>query len=74
MEILSLIGSGRPKDTLHFFDPECKTHNSYTPDGMNELTDAMIVIQKQAYEGILKESKADFMLVNQAGSIVKGNN
>ena len=30
---------------------------------MNELTDAMITVQKQASEGILKGSKADFKLV-----------
>ena len=63
VEVLSLIGSGKPKDALRFFDPECKTHNPYTPGGMNELTDAMIAVQKQAAEGILKGSKADFKLV-----------
>src|SRR5665647_123079 len=29
VEVLSLIGSGKPKDALLFFDPECKTHNPY---------------------------------------------
>ena len=62
-KIFILIGSRRPKDALHFFEPECKTHTSCTPDGMNELNDAIIVIQKQSIEGILKESKADFMFV-----------
>lgn len=38
VEVLSLIGSGKPKEALRFFDPECKTHNPYTPGGMNELT------------------------------------
>ena len=66
VEVLSLIGSGKPKDALRFFDPECKTHNPYTPGGMIELTDAMITVQKQASEGILKGSKADFKLaINQ---------
>jgi predicted SnoaL-like aldol condensation-catalyzing enzyme len=62
VEVLSLIGSGKPKDALLFFDPECKTHNPYTPGGMKELTDAMIAVQKQASEGILKGSIADFKL------------
>ena len=63
VEFLSLIGSGKPKDGLLFFDPECKTHNPYTAGGMEELTDAMIAVQKQAAEGIIKGSKADFKLI-----------
>ena len=62
VEFLSLIGQGRPKDGLLFFDPDCKTHNPYTAGGMNELTDAMIAVQKQGAEGIMKGSKADFKL------------
>jgi hypothetical protein len=34
-EVLSLIGSGKPKEALRLFDPECKTHNPYNPGGMN---------------------------------------
>jgi len=30
---------------------------------MNELTDAMIAVQKQSAEGIIKGSKADFKLI-----------
>ena len=63
VEIFNLIGLGKPKDILHFFDPECKTHNPYIPGGMNELTDAMIAVQKQTSEGIIKGSKANFKLV-----------
>ena len=63
VEVLSLIGAGKPKESLRFFNPECKTHNPYILRGMNELTDAMIAVQKQASEGILKGSKADFKLV-----------
>jgi predicted SnoaL-like aldol condensation-catalyzing enzyme len=63
VEVISLIGSGKPKDALRFFDPECITHNPYTPGGMNQLTDAMVAVQKQASEGILKGSKANFKLV-----------
>jgi predicted SnoaL-like aldol condensation-catalyzing enzyme len=63
VEVLSLIGAGKPKEALRFFNPERKTHNPYILGGMNELTDAMIAVQKQASEGILKGSKADFKLV-----------
>jgi predicted SnoaL-like aldol condensation-catalyzing enzyme len=63
VEFLSLVGSGTPKDGLFFFDPDCKTHNPYTVGGMNELTDAMIAVQKQAAEGIIKGSTADFKLI-----------
>jgi len=30
VKFLSLVGFGKPKDGLRFFDPECKTHNPYT--------------------------------------------
>jgi predicted SnoaL-like aldol condensation-catalyzing enzyme len=63
LEFLSLVGSGRPKDGLFFFDPDCKTHNPYMLGGMNELTDAMIAVQKQAAGGIIKGSTADFKLI-----------
>jgi len=63
VEVFNLIGSGKPKDALRFFSPDCKTHNPYTAGGMNELTDAMIAVQKQGSEGIMKGSKADFKLV-----------
>lgn len=66
VEILNLIDSGKPKDALLFFSVDCKTHNPYTAGGMNELTDAMIAVQKQGAEGIMKGAKADFKLtVNQ---------
>jgi predicted SnoaL-like aldol condensation-catalyzing enzyme len=63
VEVLNLIGSGKPKDALRFFSADCKTHNPYIAGGMNELTDAMIAVQKQGAEGIMKGSKADFKLV-----------
>jgi predicted SnoaL-like aldol condensation-catalyzing enzyme len=62
VEFLSLIAEGRPKDGLLFFDPDCKTHNPYTAGGIKELIDAMIAVQKQGSEGIIKGSKADFKL------------
>ena len=63
VEFLRLVGSGKPKDGLRFFAPDCKTHNPYTAGGMDALTDAMIAVQKQGAEGIIKGSKADFKLV-----------
>lgn len=63
VKFLSLVGSGRPKDGLPFFAPDCKTHNPYVLGGMNELTDAMVKVQKKGAEGISKGSKADFKLV-----------
>ena len=61
-EFLNLIAAGTPKDGLLFFDADCKTHNPYIAGGMNELIDAMIAVQKQGSEGIIKGSKADFKL------------
>ena len=63
VEFLNLVGLGRPKEALRFFAPECKTHNPYTVGGMDELTDAMIAVQKEGAEGILKGSKAEFELI-----------
>jgi predicted SnoaL-like aldol condensation-catalyzing enzyme len=63
VEFLNLIALGRPKDGLFFFDPDCRTHNPYIVGGMKELIDAMIAVQKQGAEGILKGSKADFKLI-----------
>ena len=63
VKFLSLVGSGKPKEGLPFFAPNCKTHNPYVIGGMNELTDAMIKVQKKGAEGISKGSKADFKLV-----------
>jgi predicted SnoaL-like aldol condensation-catalyzing enzyme len=63
VEFLNLVGSGRPKDGLRFFAPECKTHNPYIPGSMGMLIDAMIAVQKQGAEGILEGSKADFKLI-----------
>ena len=62
VKFLSFIAVGKPKDGLRFFAPDCKTHNPYTAGGMNELTDAMIAVQKQGSGGIVKGSTADFKL------------
>ncbi len=63
VEFFNLIASGRPKDGLPFFSPECKTHNPYTVGGIKELIDAMIAVQKQGPQGIIKGSTADFRLI-----------
>jgi predicted SnoaL-like aldol condensation-catalyzing enzyme len=61
-EFLKLIGLRRPKEGLRFFAPDCHTHNPYIAGGMDELTDAMIAVQKQGPEGVVKGSTADFSL------------
>jgi predicted SnoaL-like aldol condensation-catalyzing enzyme len=63
LEFLRLIELGRPKDGLRFFAPDCATHNPYVAGGMDELTDAMIAVQKQGPAGIIKGSTADFKLL-----------
>ncbi len=62
VEFLSLVASGKTKDGLVFFAPDCVTHNPYTAGDMNALTDAMIAVQKQGSGGIVKGSTVDFKL------------
>ena len=47
VEFFNLINSGKPRDGLRFFAPDCKTHNPYTVGSIKELIDAMIAVQKQ---------------------------
>ncbi len=63
VEFLGLVGVGKPKDGLNFFAPDCRTHTPYTTGGMEALTDAMIAVQKQAAQGILRGSSAEFKLI-----------
>ncbi|MGZ4940251.1 MAG: nuclear transport factor 2 family protein [Halobacteriota archaeon] len=63
VEFLSLIGEGRPKEGLRFFAPNCMIHNPYVLGGMDALTDAMITVQKEGAQGIIKGSTADFKLI-----------
>lgn len=63
VEFLNLIASGRPKDGLRFFAPDCKTHNPYITGGIKELIEAMIAVQKQGSQGIIKGSTSDFKLL-----------
>ena len=60
VEFLSLIASGRPKDGLRLFAPDCKTHNPYILGGMEALIDSMIVVQKQRKRGNNKRVKCRF--------------
>jgi predicted SnoaL-like aldol condensation-catalyzing enzyme len=62
VEFFNLIADGKPQDGLKFFAPDCKTHNPYTLGGIKELIDAMISVQKQGSQGIIKGSTADFKL------------
>ncbi|MGO8806240.1 MAG: nuclear transport factor 2 family protein [Candidatus Bathyarchaeia archaeon] len=45
-EYFKLIGSGKFKDGLRFFAPECKTHNPFVVGDMSALFDAMIAANK----------------------------
>ena len=63
VEFLNLIGEGRPKEGLRFFAPNCMTHNPYVLGDMDALTDAMITVEKEGAQGIIKGSTADFKLI-----------
>ena len=63
VEFFNLINSGKPRDGLRFFAPDCKTHNPYTVGGIKELIDAMSAVQKQGSQGIIQGSTADFKLI-----------
>ncbi len=47
LEFLKLAGQGRFKDGLHYFSPNCITHNPYIPGNIDALTDAMVATNKQ---------------------------
>ena len=68
VEFLSLVGLGRPKEGLRFFAPECKTHNPYIAGGMDALIDAMVAVQKEGAERILKRLKSGLQPRHQARS------
>jgi predicted SnoaL-like aldol condensation-catalyzing enzyme len=46
IEYFKLVGSGKFKEGLRFFAPDCKTHNPYISGGMDALTDAMMTANK----------------------------
>ena len=57
MEYFKLIGSGRFKEGLRFFSPDCKTHNPYIVGSIAVLTDAMVAANK---EGASKYTEPEF--------------
>ncbi len=57
MEYFKLIGSGKFKEGLRFFAPDCKTHNPFIAGTIDVLTDAMIAADK---EGTSKYPEAEF--------------
>jgi predicted SnoaL-like aldol condensation-catalyzing enzyme len=63
VDFLRFIGSGRPKEGLHYFAPNCTTHNPYVPGDMNALTDAMVAVQEKGAAGIIEGSSAEFKLI-----------
>ncbi|MFW9807428.1 MAG: nuclear transport factor 2 family protein [Candidatus Thorarchaeota archaeon] len=46
LEYFKLVRSGRFKDGLRFFAPDCKTHNPFISGSIENLTDAMISASK----------------------------
>ncbi len=56
-QFFKLVGSGRFKEGLRFFAPECQTHNPYIRGGMDALIDAMTEVNK---EGASKYPEAEF--------------
>jgi len=46
IEYFKLVGSGKFKEGLRFFAPDCKTHNPFISGGMDVLTDAMMAASK----------------------------
>jgi predicted SnoaL-like aldol condensation-catalyzing enzyme len=46
-EYFNLVASGRFKDGLRFFSPQCITHNPFIGGSMDSLTAAMIAASKQ---------------------------
>ncbi len=46
IEYFKLVSSGKFKEGLRFFAPDCKTHNPYIAGGMDALTNAMMEANK----------------------------
>lgn len=47
VEFLNLIGQEKFKEGLRYFSSDAKTHNPYVAGGMEQLTDAMEVANKE---------------------------
>jgi predicted SnoaL-like aldol condensation-catalyzing enzyme len=46
LEYFKLISTGKYKEGLRFFAPDCKTHNPFISGSIESLTDAMIAASK----------------------------
>jgi predicted SnoaL-like aldol condensation-catalyzing enzyme len=46
VEYFKLVGSGKFKEGLRFFAPDCKTHNPFTSGSIEKLVDAQIAASK----------------------------
>jgi predicted SnoaL-like aldol condensation-catalyzing enzyme len=46
-EFFQMVGSGRFKEGLRFFAPDCRQHNPYIQGSMDVLTDAMSAASKE---------------------------
>ena len=61
LEYFKLVGSGKFKEGLRFFTPDCKTHNPFISGSMENLTDAMIAANKDLN---LKGTDSEFVVKN----------
>lgn len=59
IEFFKLVGSGRSKEGLRFFAPDCKTHNPYVAGSITTLMDAMIAANN---EGASKYPEPEFIV------------
>jgi predicted SnoaL-like aldol condensation-catalyzing enzyme len=59
MEYFKLVSSGKFKEGLRFFAPNCRTHNPFIAGSIDVLTDAMIAANK---EGTSKYPEAEFLV------------
>jgi predicted SnoaL-like aldol condensation-catalyzing enzyme len=46
-ELFKLMGSGKFKEGLRFFAPDCVQHNPYVGGSMDDLTDSMAAAMKE---------------------------
>lgn len=46
LEYFKLVGSGKFREGLRFFQDDCKTHNPFTSGSIENLTDAMVAAAK----------------------------
>jgi predicted SnoaL-like aldol condensation-catalyzing enzyme len=49
-DFFRLIGEGRPRDGLKYFEADCVQHNPYVHGGMSALLDSMASVQKESPE------------------------